>query len=185
MSADIWLKDTFGGFIRSNVLTRFVSLQKITLSGNTHRIATPSSTNELMKLLAEDIHLCPFLRSITLSEYPSNWGYFLSALRIRNCAGLLHNHTSCIQELEFLGALHSIIVVWLQESIQGKLVKTESLPGRQGNPWPVRPVKKIQGFYRSCYLCHISGLELGCQQSETQVVDCRRERGENVTIRII
>jgi len=186
-SAVTQLKDGFGGFIGTNVLilARLISLQKITLIGNAPRISTPSSALELLKLVAGDVHHCPFLTSITLSEYPSNWESFLSALRIRNCAGLLDKRVSVIQELEFLGGLHRNIVACLQASIQGKFVKLTSPPTRQGNTWPERPVKKIKGSYRSCYLCHISGFELGCMQSETQAVDCGRERGEGVMIRAI
>jgi len=183
-SAVTQLKDAFGGFIGSKglVLTSFTSLQKITLSGNAHRISTPSSALELLKRLAENDHLCPFLTSITLAEYPSNWESFCSALRIRNCAGLLNKQTSVIRELEFLEGLHKNIVACLRASIQGKFVQLTSPPTRQGNIWPVRPIKKTKDSYRSCYLCHISGFEPGCMHSETQAVDCGRERGQGLTI---
>ncbi len=184
VSAVTRLKDAFGGFIGSTILTRFTSLQNITLGG-AHKISTASSTNELLQLLAENAHICPSLTSVTLSEYPSNWESFLSALRIRNCAGLLHECVSIIQELVFLQGLHRNIVACLQASIQGKFVKLTSPPSRQGNHWPARPIMKTKELYRSCYLCHISGLELGCMQSETQAVDCGRQRGQAVTIMAI
>jgi len=178
------LKDEFGGFIEPTILTRFISLQTITLT-IAHKISIPSSTNELLRFLAEDVHICPFLISVTLSEYPSDWESFLSALRIRNCAGLFNERTSIIQELRFLRGLHRNIVTCLRSSIQGKIVKLTSPPSRQGNHWPARPVMKTKELYRSCYLCHISGFELGCMQSETQAVDCGRERGQTVTIMAI
>ena len=181
------LKDAFGGVIGTNIhmLTRLTSLQKISLGGNAHRITSPSSALELLKLLAKDFRLCPFITSITLSEYPSNWESFLSALRIRNCAGLLDKRTSIIRSLEFLGGLHQNIVECLREAIHGKFVTLTSPPSRGGRTWPARPIKKTNDLYRSCYLCHISGFELGCMQFETQVVDCGRERGEGVVIRAI
>jgi hypothetical protein len=184
VSAVTRLKSAFGGFIGSAVLTRFTSLQQITLN-SPHDISIPSSTNGLLRLLAENVHICPVLTSVTLSEYPSNWESFLSALRIRNCAGLLNGRTSIIQELRFLQGLHRNIVACLRASIQGKIVKLRSPPGRQGNHWPARPVMKTKELYRSCYLCHISGFELGCMQSETQAVDCGRERGQSVTVMAI
>ena len=178
------LKDAFGGFIGSNVLilTRLNSLQKITLSGNARRISTPSSAHALLKCLAENVHLCPFLTSMTLAEYPSNWDSFFSALRIRNCAGLLDKRISVIRELEFLEGLHKNFVACLQASIQGQFVTLKRPPTRPGNAWPVRPITMTKDSYRSCYLCHISGFEPGCMYSETQAVDCGRERGQGLTI---
>ena len=184
VSAVTQLKDTYGGFVGITVLTRLASLQKITLS-SAHKISSPSSTHELLKLLAENVHLCPALTSITLSEYPSNWESFLAALRIRNCAGLLNTNTSVIRELEFLEGLHRNIIACLRASILGKFVELTSPPSRQGKHWPARPVKKTKEFYRACYLCHISGFELGCMQSDTQAVDCSRERGKKVIVRAI
>lgn len=183
-SAVTQLKDSFGGSIGANVLmlTRLTSLQKVTLIGNAHRISTPSSALELLKRLAENVHLCPFLTSITLAEYPANWDSFCSALRIRNCAGLLNKQISIIQELQFVEGLHRNIVACLRASIQGKFVKLTNPPTRQGNSWPVRPIKKITNSYRSCYLCHISGFEPACMHSGTQAVDCGRERGPGLTI---
>ena len=184
MSAVTRLKDAFGGFIGPKILTRFTSLRNITLS-IAHKISTPSSTDELLRLLAENVHICPFLTSVTLSEYPSNWESFLSALRTRNCAGLFDERTSIIHELKFLQGLHRNIIECLRTSIEGKFVKLTSPPCRQGNLWPARPIMKTKELYRSCYLCHISGFELGCMQSETQAVDCGRERGQVVTIMAI
>jgi hypothetical protein len=181
VSAVTRLKDRFGGFIGPTILTKFTSLQSITLS-IAHKISTPSSTDELLQLLAENVYICPFLTAVTLSEYPSNWESFLSALRIRNCAGLFNERTSIIQELRFLQGLHRNIVECLRSSIQGKLVKLTSPPSRQGSHWPVRPAMKTKELYRSCYLCHISGYELGCMESETQAMDCGRERGQAVTV---
>ena len=185
VSAVTRLKDAFGGFIGPTILTRFTSLQNITLSSSAHKISTPSSASELLQLLADSVHICPFLTSVTLFEYPSNWEPFLSALRIRNCAGLLNERTSIIQELRFIQGLHRNIVECLQASIQGLFVTLPSPPSRQGNPWPARPVMKTKELYRSCYLCHISGFELGCMTSETQAVDCGRQRGQAVTIMAI
>ena len=181
VSAVTRLKDSFGGFIGPTILTRFTSLQNITLS-SAHKISTPSSTNELLQLLAENLHICPLLTSVALSEYPSNWESFLSALRIRNRAGLLNDRVSIIQELVFVQGLHRNIVECLQDSIQGKFIKLTSPPSRQGKHWPARPIMKTKELYRSCYLCHMSGLELGCMQSETQAVDCGRHRGHAVRI---
>ena len=184
VSAVTRLKVAFGGFIGPTILTRFTSLRNITLS-IAHKISTPSSTDELLRLLAENVHICPFLTSVTLSEYPSNWESFLSALRIRNCAGLFDERTSIIHELKFLQGLHRKFIECLRTSIEGKFVKLTSPPCRQGNHWPPRPIMKTKELYRSCYLCHISGFELGCMQSETQAVDCGRERGQVVTIMAI
>ena len=48
-----------------------------------------------------------------------------------------------------------------------------------GNAWPMRPFS-FEGdkrVFRCCYICHITGMELGCLMYETQSADCGRERG--------
>ena len=59
----------------------------------------------------------------------------------------------------------------------------ERLPVRDGNAWPVRPLEKDKRVFRSCYVCHITGMELGCLN--TQSVDCDRRRGSGSEIRTL
>jgi len=52
---------------------------------------------------------------------------------------------------------------------------------REEKAWPVRPFED-KGVFRSCYICHITGMELSCLESETQSMDCGRERGDGSRI---
>jgi len=40
----------------------------------------------------------------------------------------------------------------------------------------MRPFEGDEDVFRSCYICHITGMELGCLECETQIVNCGRER---------
>jgi len=39
-----------------------------------------------------------------------------------------------------------------------------------------------KGVFRSCYVCRVTGMELGCFEYETRNVDCGRERDEGPKI---
>ena len=155
-----------------------VSLQRITLDQNLYLLSKPSPTDELFKLLAESIFICPQLTSITVAQCPSSWPNFLCQLRKRNRNAMLSGSTKCIEELSFYQPLHATITRWLEDAIKGKILNvTEGPPIREGNAWPMRPFEEDGGVFRSCYTCHITGMELGCLESETRSVDCGHDRG--------
>ena len=71
------------------------------------------------------------------------------------------------------------------EAVKAKIFNvTERPPVREGNAWPMRPFgfEGDKRVFRSCYICHITGMELGCLMYETQSVDCGRERGDGSRI---
>ena len=87
--------------------------------------------------------------------------------------------TKCIETLSFYQPLHAIIVGWLAGAIKAKVHNVVELPPiHQGKPWLVRPFPEGEDVFGSCYICHITGMELGCLEYETRNVDCGRERGD-------
>ena len=152
------------------------SLQRIVLDQRPYLLSKQSPTDTLFKLLEQNIHTCPQLISITLAQCPSSWPQFLCHLRKRNREAILSKGTKCIEELGFYQPLHATIIRWLVDAIKAKNVDViERPPIREGNGWPMRPLEAEQ-TYRSCYICHITGMELGCFEYETQNIDCGRQR---------
>jgi len=173
-----WISPHFGV---PNLATfgTLVSLRQIVLDQRPYILSDESPTDMLFKLLAENIHICPNLTSITVSQCPSSWPSFLCQLRRRNRGALLSRSTKCIEDLSFHQQLHSMIIDWLVDAIMAKVLNViEWPPTRQGKGWPMRPFEEDEQAFRSCYICHITGMELGCSEYETRNVDCDMERGD-------
>ena len=169
-----WINPHYG-VATVSILT---SLRRIVLDQSLYLLSKPSPTDELFKLLAKDIHICPQLTSVTVAQCPSSWPRFLCQLRARNRTAMLSRSAKCIGELSFNQPLHAAITSWLLDAIQAKTLNVvERPPIRPGNAWPVRPFEEGEGVFRSCYVCHITGMELGCLESETRSEDCGRDRG--------
>jgi len=157
---------------------KLMSLQRIVLDNAQYILKTESPIDELCDILAKNIHMCPQLTSIIVAQCPSSWPRFLHQLRMRNAEAMLTS-TKCIETLSFYQPLHAIIIRWLTGAINAKVHNVVELPPiRQGKPWPVRPFPEGEGVFGSCYICHITGMELGCLEYETLNVDCGRERGD-------
>jgi hypothetical protein len=164
------------------IFKTLISLQRIDLSQHACVLSEQSPTDTLFMLLEENIHTCPQLNSITLAQCPSSWPRFLCQLRKRNREAMLLGKTKCIEELGFCQPLHATIIRWLVDAIKARVLDVmERPPIREGNAWPMRPLE-ADGVFRSCYVCHITGMELGCLEYETRDVDCGRERGEGSKI---
>ena len=177
-----WISPHFGV---PNLATfgTLVSLRRVVLDQKPYILSNESPTDMLFKLLAENIHICPNLTSITVSQCPSSWPSFLCQLRRRNRGALLSRSTKCIDELSFHQQLHSTIIDWLIDAIMAKGAHVmEWPPTRQGKGWPMRPFKENEQVFRSCYICHITGMEHGCLEYETRNVDCDRGRGDGSKI---
>ena len=166
-------------------LARFmalISLQQIVLSQRPYILSEHSPADTLFKLLEQNIDTCPQLNSITLAQCPSSWPRFLYQLRRRNQEAMLLRTTKCIEELAFYQPLHATIIRWLVDAIKARVLNViERPPIREGDAWPMRPFE-AEGVFRSCYVCHITGMELGCLEYETRKVDCGRERREGSKI---
>ena len=163
-------------------LQTMISLQRIVLSQRSYVLSEQSPADTLFKLLEQNIDTCPQLDSVTLAQCPSSWPRFLWQLRKRNRDAILLRKTKCIEELEFCQPLHVTIVRWLVDAIKARIFDViERPPIREGNAWPMRPFE-AEGVFRSCYVCHITGMELGCFEYKTRDVDCGRERSEGSKI---
>lgn len=155
-----------------------VSLRRIVLDQRPYLLSNESPTDRFFKLLTENIHVCPNLTSITTFQCPSSWPRFLYQLRRRNREALLSKNTKCIEELSFHQPIHERIIGWLIDAIMGKTLNVmERPPTRQGERWPMRPFEGDEQVFQSCYVCHITGMELGCLEYETRNVNCNKERG--------
>ena len=155
-----------------------VSLRRVVLDQRPYLLSNESPTDTFFKLLTENIHVCPNLTSITAFQCPSSWPRFLYQLRRRNREAMLSKNTKYIEELSFHQPLHERIIGWLIDAIMGKIPNVmERPPSRQGQRWPMRPFEGDEQVFRSCYVCHITGMELGCLEYETRNVNCDRERG--------
>ena len=162
--------------------TTLISLQRIVLSQHPYVLSEQSPADTLFELLEQNMDTCPQLNSITLAQCPSSWPRFLCRLRKRNREAMILKKTKCIEELGFYQPLHATIIRWLVDAIKGRLLDViEWPPIRKGNAWPMRPFE-AEGVFRSCYVCHITGMELGCLEYETRKVDCGRERGQGSKI---
>ena len=167
------------GFVTFETLT---SLQRIVLDQRSYLLSEQSPADRLFELLEQNIHPCPQLTSITLAQCPSSWPRFLCQLRTRNREAILSRRTKCIDELGFYQPLHGTIIRWLVDAIKARILDVKQRPLiREGNAWPMRPLEAEDAF-RSCYICHITGMELGCYESETQNADCGRQRGDGSKI---
>ena len=163
-------------------LQTMISLQRIVLSQRSYVLSEQSPAETLFKLLEQNTDTCPQLNSVTLAQCPSSWPRFLWQLRKRNRDAILLRKTKCIEELKFFQPLHATIISWLVDAIKARILDViERPPIREGNAWPMRPFE-AEGVFRSCYVCHITGMELGCLEYETRIVDCDRERGEGSKI---
>jgi len=159
-----------------------ISLQRIVLSQRVYTLSEQSSADTLFKLLELNIDTCPQLNSVTVAQCPSSWPRFLSQLRKRNREAMLRKEMKCIEELGFYQPLHATIIKWLVDAINARILNViERPPIREGNAWPMRPCE-AEGVFRSCYVCHITGMEPGCLEYETRNVDCGRERDEGPKI---
>ena len=95
---------------------------------------------------------------------------------------MLSRRTKCVHEVGFYQPLHATIISWLEDAIKARILDVKGLPPiREGNAWPMRPFEAEHAFH-SCYICHITGMELGCFESETQNADCGRQRGDGSKI---
>jgi hypothetical protein len=165
---------------------KLTCLQRIVLHSGQYVLRKRSPIDELFNLLAQNIHMCPHLTSVTVAQCPSSWPIFLRQLGKRNRKALLSKATKCIEELSFYQPLHMEIISWLMDTIKAKVFEVTRSPiVRQGDAWPMRPFEKDKRVFRSCYVCHITGMEPGCQKNETQSVDCGRERDEGSVIRAL
>ncbi len=158
------------------------ALQRIVLDQRPYLLSEQSPADTLFKLLEQNTHTCPQLICITLAQCPSSWPRFLCQLRKRNREAILSRRTKCIEELGFYQPLHATIIRWLVDAIKAKDFNViERPPIREGNAWPMRPFED-ERIFRSCYICHITGMELGCSEYETQNADCGRQRGDGSKI---
>ena len=90
--------------------------------------------------------------------------------------------SKCIEELRFYQPLHATIIRWLTDAIKARILDVIARPPiREGNAWLIRPFEAEHAF-RSCYICHITGMELGCYEYETRNADCGRQRGDGSKI---
>jgi hypothetical protein len=155
-------------------LTKFktlVSLQRIVLSQRLYKLSKQSPTDALFKLLEQNIHTCPQLDSVIVAQCHSSWPRFVCQLRKRNREAMLHRETKCIEELGFSQPLHATIIKWLVGAINPRILNViKPPPIREGNAWPMRPLDAGR-VSRSCYICHITGIEPGCLEYETRNVD--------------
>ena len=159
-----------------------ISLQRIVLSQRVYMLSEQSPVDTLFKLLEQNLDTCPQLDSVTVAQCPSSWPRFLCRLRKRNREAMLRKEMKCIEELGFYQPLHATIIKWLVDAISARILNViERPPVREGNAWPMRPCE-AEGVFRSCYVCHITGMELGCLEYETRDVDCGRERDEGPKI---
>jgi len=159
-----------------------ISLQQIVLSQRLYMLSEQSPADTLFKLLEQNLDTCPQLSSVTVAQCPSSWPRFLFQLRKRNREAMLRKETKCIEELGFYQPLHATIINWLVDAINAKTLNViERPPIREGNAWPMRPCE-AERVVRSCYVCHITGMELGCLEYETRNADCGRERDEGPKI---
>ena len=95
---------------------------------------------------------------------------------------MLSRRTKCIEELGFYQSLHTAIIKWLVDAIKASILDViERPPIREGGVWPMRPFE-AERVFRSCYICHITGMEVGCLEYDTRNVDCGRGRGEGSKI---
>ena len=95
---------------------------------------------------------------------------------------MLSRRTKCIKELGFYQSLHTAILRWLVDAIKARILHViERPPIREGDVWPMRPFE-VKRVFRSCYICHITGMEIDCLEYKTRNVDCGRERGEGSKI---
>ena len=158
-------------------------LQRIVLDQRPYLLTEPSPADTLFNLLEQNIHTCPQLTSITLAQCPSSWPRFLCQLRNRNREAMLSRRTKCIDELGFYQPLHATIIRWLMDAIKARILDViERPPIREGNAWPIIRPFEAGHASRSCYICHITGMELGCYEYETQNADCGRQRGNGSKI---
>jgi hypothetical protein len=165
---------------------KMMSLQRLVLENGQYTLGKPPPIDELFNFLTQNIHICPQLTSIAVAQCPSSWPNFLHQLGMRNRQAIFSRATKCIEELVFYQPLHATIIGWLMEAIKAKVFNiTGRPPVRDGNAWPVRPFGKEKRVFRSCYVCHITGMELGCLKHNTQTVDCDRQRGVGLEIRIL
>jgi len=161
---------------------KLMSLRRLVLDSSKCILRRQSPIDELFKLLANNIHICPQLTFITVAQCPSSWPRFLCDLRMRNL-GAMFTGTKCIEKLWFYQPLHAMIIRWLIDAIKTKVLNvTKGPPVRQGDGWPMRPFVVGKRVFRSCYICYITGMEPGCLECETQSVDCGRERGNGSKI---
>ena len=159
-----------------------VSLQRLVLSQHPYVLSEQSPADTLFELLEQNMDTCPQLHSITLAQCPSSWPRLLCRLRKRNREAMILKKTKCIEERRFYQPLNAMIIRWLVGAIKGRLFDVIERPlVREGDAWPMRPFE-AEGVFRSCYICHITGMELGCLEYETRIVDCGRERGEGSKI---
>jgi len=153
-----------------------ISLQRIVLAQRLYILSEQSPADTLFELLEQNIDTCPRLSSVTVAQCPSSWPRFLCQLRKRNREAMLHREIKCIEELGFYQPLHATIIKWLVDAINGRILNViEQPPIREGTAWPMRPIE-AEHASRSCYVCHITGMEPGCLEYETRNVDCGRER---------
>ena len=95
---------------------------------------------------------------------------------------MLSGSTKCIEGLLYHQLLHATIIRWLKDAIEAKILNVMEWPLiREEKAWLVRPFEG-KGVFRSYYICHIIGMELGCLESETQSMNCGRERGDGSRI---
>jgi len=161
---------------------RLISLQRIVLSQRVYMLSEQSPADTLFELLEQNLDTCPQLNSVTVAQCPSSWPRVLCQLRKRNREAMLRKEMKCIEELGFYQPLHATIIKWLADAINARVLNViERPPFREGNAWPMRPCE-AEGVFRSCYVCHITGMELGCLEYETRNVDCGRERDEGPKI---
>jgi len=159
-----------------------ISLQRVVLSQRLYMLSEQSPADTLFELLEQNLGTCPQLNSVTLAQCPSSWPRFLCQLRKRNREAMLRKGTKCIEELGFYQPLHATITKWLVDAIGARTLNViERPPSREGNAWPMRPCE-AERVFRSCYVCHITGMELGCLEYETRNADCGRERDEGSKI---
>jgi len=168
----------------SNLATfkTLISLQRIVLFQRLYMLSEQSPVDTLFKLLEQNLDTCSQLNSVTVAQCPSSWPRFLCQLRKRNREAMLRKEMKCIEELGFYQPLHATIIMWLVDAINARILNViERPPIREGNAWPMRPCE-AEGVFRSCYVCHITGMELGCLEYETHNVDCGRGRDEGPKI---
>jgi hypothetical protein len=180
-----WINPT--GIPHLATFRTMVSLRRIVLDRRLYILSEQSPTDDLFKLLAENIDSCPQLTLVTLAQCPSSWQSFLYHLFRRNLGAMSSRSTKCIEELSFYQPLHTVIIRSLTDAINVKILNVMVQPPfRKGKAWPMRPIysREDESGFRSCYVCHITGMEPGCLEHETRNVDCGRERSDGPKIQV-
>ena len=162
--------------------TTLISLQQIVLSQHPYVLSEQSQADTLFELLEQNMDTCPQLNTIILAQCPLSWPRFLCQLCKWNRVAMFLKKMKCIKELGFYQPLHATIIRWLVDAIKARTLNViQQPPICEGDALLMCPCE-AEGVFCSFYVCHITGMELGCLNYENCKVDCGREQGEGLKI---